>query len=246
MPWPALQRLVNLNTRELTIIAGAPGSGKSTFAVNFAVKADLPVLYLTQDSPASVFSRMAALILNEPTEAIKKKQQQGGLVRQSLVDAVNKRMPKHLIVAPGRRDLGDIDRHIIATTEWLGAPPHVVVIDNLIDLDMEGNHHQETGFYAKALTGLKALANTRDVNIMALHHVLKSGDKGLGTMKLTMGDLLHGGEREARHVLGVYHNHDATEMRIQILKAQDGPADPQGELEVILAWQPEYGSLVGR
>lgn len=239
-----LQRTLNLSTKELTIVAGAPASGKSTFAVNFAVKAGVPVLYVTQDSPASVFTRMAALILNEPIEAVKKKQQAGGAIRRSLVDAVHRRMPEHVVLQGGRMTIEDIQFRIMAMTEWLGEAPHVVIVDNLIDLDIEGSHHQETGFYAQGLTKLKALANHYDVNIMALHHVTKSGDKSLGTSKLTMGDLLHGGDREARHVLGIYHDSDAMRMHVQILKAQDGPADPHGDLEVGLAWMPEYGSLV--
>ena len=64
--------------------------------------------------------------------------------------------------------------------------------------------------------------------------------------KITMADLLHGGEREARHVWGVYHDEDATEMSVQVLKQQDGPAKPNGELEIVLSWIPEIGHLIGR
>lgn len=245
LPWPSIERLVSLSTRELAILAGAPGSGKSTFAVNLAVKSEVPTLYLTQDSPASVFTRMAALITNEPIAVIRKRQQEGGAVRDQLIDTVHRRMPKHLIIEGGRRTIGDIDRRVVAMTEWLGAPPELVILDNLIDLDIEGSHHQETAFYARALTALKALANTRDVCLLALHHVLKSGEKGDGVHPITMTDLLHGGEREARHVWGIYHDADATRMYVQILKQQDGAANPSGELRVPLFWTPETGTLVG-
>lgn len=246
LPWPQLQSLVSLNTRELAILAGAPGSGKSTFAVNLAVKAEVPVLYLTQDSPASVFNRMAALILNEPIAIVRKRQQAGGAERDALIDAVHRRMPQQTIIEGGRRTIGDIERRIVAMKEWLGHAPNLVIVDNLIDLDVDGSHHQETAFYARALTSLKTIANVHDVCLFVLHHVLKSGEKGDGVHPITLTDLLHGGEREARHVHGIYHDEDATTMYVQVLKQQDGAANPSGELRVPLAWVPEIGTLVGK
>lgn len=157
---------------------------------------------------------------------------------------VRQNMPNHLVVDGGRRTIAEIGHRIVAMQEVWGVTPHIVVIDNLIDLDVEGKHHQETGFYAEALTSLKATANHYDVNIMALHHVLKSGDKGLGIHPITMGDLLHGGEREARHVLGIFHTPDQRTMNVQILKAQDGRSDPEGGLFISLRWLPEMGALV--
>lgn len=246
LPWPDLEALVSLNTRELAILAGAEGSGKSTVAVNLAIKSEVPVLYLTQDSPASVFTRMAALLTGEPIAVIRKRQQSGGAERRTLVDHVNRKMPRFLVIEGGRRTIVDIDRRIVALTEWLGAPPPLVIIDNLIDLDVEGSHHQETAFYAMALTALKQLANERDVCILALHHTTKGGDKGDGLHPLTLPDLLHGGGREARHVWGVYHNETSDRMFVQVLKQQDGHANPSGGLQVALSWVPEVGALLGR
>lgn len=244
MPWPSLNKHLNLATQELSIVAGAPGSGKSTWAINFALRARVPVLYLTQDSPASVFVRMAALTLDSPTALIRQRLQEGGMVADSVRAQVRQAMPADLVVDGGRRTIAEIGHRIVAMQEVWGHSPHVVVVDNLIDLDVEGKHHQETGFYAEALTKLKATALHYDVNIMALHHVLKSGEKGLGTQPITMGDLLHGGEREARHVLGIYHEEDQRRMWVQILKAQDGRASPEGNFKIPLRWLPEMGSLV--
>ena len=47
-------------------------------------------------------------------------------------------------------------------------------------------------------------------------------------------------------MLGVYHDEEATEMKVQVLKQQDGAAKPNGKLEVSLAWIPEIGQLVGK
>ena len=58
-----------------------------------------------------------------------------------------------------------------------------------------------------------------------------------------MTDLLYSGEREAEHVLGIYHDQQKTVLNIQILKQRDGEADPEGEMEVRLRWHPSMGRL---
>jgi len=248
-PWESINQLVTLSTRELAIMGGAPGSGKSTVAIALAVQSEVPTLYCTQDSPASVFQRMAALHLNQPINQVRKALRKGGAQEKGIIEGVRKKRNPELIVEHGRQAPGDIDRMIVALTEWLGEPPPLVIIDNLIDMIVhDGNktmHHQDTGFYAIVLTALKEIANRRGVAIVALHHVLKNGEKGDGTHKITMTDLLHGGEREARHVWGVYHNEETTRMYLQVLKQQDGPAKPGGQLQVPLTWVPTTGSLLG-
>lgn len=246
VPWDQLGSLVNFNTRELMLVAGAPGSGKSTFAVAWASKIEQPVLYLTQDSPVSVYTRLAALTLNEPIATIRKKMQEGGAMRESIVAEVRKRERRTLVVEGGRRTPTEIGRRIMALTEWMGQPPALVVLDNLIDLDVEGASHAENTFYAQGLTKLKTIVNTLDVGMLVLHHSLKNETVGTGVAPLKMTDLLFGGDREARHVLGVHHDEDTTKITVQILKQQDGPASPTGKLYVNLAWVPETGSLVGR
>lgn len=248
-PWEAINRLVTLSTRELAIMGGAPGSGKSTVGIYLAVNATVPTLYCTQDSPHSVFQRMAALYTDQHIKTVRKNLQKGGKLEKDIVEAVRKVRRPELVVEHGRKTPGDIDRMIVALTEWLGHPPPLVIIDNLIDMVVDHNkqsmHHQDTGFYAIVLTALKEIANKRGVAIVALHHVLKGGNSGDGLHPITMTDLFHGGDREARHVWGIYHNEDTSRMYFQVLKQQDGPAKPGGQLRVPLVWVPESGSLLG-
>ena len=63
LPWPKLDRDLKLHTKELALVAGAPGAGKSVFAINVAISQDTPVLYLAMDSAPSVYARVAALAL---------------------------------------------------------------------------------------------------------------------------------------------------------------------------------------
>ena len=58
-----------------------------------------------------------------------------------------------------------------------------------------------------------------------------------------MTDLLYSGEREAEHVIGVYHDPRKQDMDIQLLKQSDGESDPEGGLSHKLRWHASRGML---
>ncbi len=246
LPWHKLNTHLSLHTSELCLIAAAPGAGKSVFAVNLALGLSEPVLYIAQDSPASVVTRMAALDMGKTID------ETFDTIRRDVdyvAAALEGNHPLLSIVA-GAQSLDRIDHVVYAATEWLGRSPAVVILDNLINTIVPGHHHQDVGFYATALPRFQQLALDEDLCFIALHHVARRGNdsgrnvQGLGTRKLSMVDLLYSGERESEHVLGVYHDQRKTKISIQILKQRDGPSDPEGDMEVSLKWHPETGRLV--
>ena len=91
------------------------------------------------------------------------------------------------------------------------------------------------------------MANKYNCAVIALHHVTRGGNAGHadGRSGIQMNTLLHAGEREARHVWGVYNDGEGT-ITVQVLKQQDGPADPDGHLEIPLRWTPRLGSLMSK
>ena len=224
-------------------MAGAPGGGKSTVAVNLVGGLREPVLYCAQDSPASILARLTGLALGKEINTI-----QNALASDTMREAVIEQMrDKHptLVVNRGPVEATRLREMCLALTEWIGFPPPVIIIDNLIDMIVPGHTHHETTFYSAALPELKRLAEDMDACVIALHHVTRGGGEphGQGQLPLKMNDLLYAGEREARHVWGVYNN-GAGVVRVQILKQQDGPADPGGSMEIPLRWYPRLGKLV--
>jgi len=250
MPWPRLNETLKLHTKELAIVAGAPGAGKSVFALNVAMDYDQPVLYLAMDSSPSVFARSAALAMRAEIgwvyDTLRDEETKDQLLLE-LGDA-----NPNLFINAGAITVGGIEARVEALTEVLGCAPKLIILDNLIDLIVEGHVHTDTGFYAAALNPLKQMAIRHDTCVMALHHVTRRGGEngsnphGLGTRPLKMTDLLYSGEREAEHVLGVYHDHKKDRMNIQILKQRDGDADPEGGLRVPTIWHAPYGRLDAR
>ena len=246
MPWPVLDRDLKLHTKELAIVAGAPGAGKSVFALNVAMAMQQPVLYVAQDSAPSVYARSAALALNMEIGDVYDPLREPD-TKQELVTELG-RFRDDMFIHGGAVTVDEIENRIVALKEVLGEAPKLIILDNLIDLIVPGHVHTDAGFYAAALNPLKQLAIKHNTCMLALHHVTRRGSEtsnphGLGTRALKMTDLLYSGEREAEHVIGVFHNVDKSGMSIQILKQRDGDADPEGGLFVPLVWHPRMGRL---
>jgi hypothetical protein len=162
------------------------------------------------------------------------------LTRTKLVEEMKDVRPT-LVFHRGAVSVEDIYDMASGLTEWIGHAPPVVVVDNLIDMIVPGYTHHDPQFYASVLPQFKRLAQELDCAVVLLHHVTR-GEWATGQKPLTMNSLLFAGEREARHVWGVY-NDGSDNLKVQVLKQQDGPADPNGSLEIPLRWYPRMGKL---
>ena len=235
-----------MHTKELVLVAGAPGAGKSVFALNAVLAQNFPVVYFAMDSSPSVLARLTALTLNAEISWVYDQLRDTDQKRRLLADLGDAH--PNLFIQAGAITAEGVAQRLEALTEVLGIAPPLVVIDNLIDMVVPGYTHTDMGFYSSSLNELKQMSLKHNVCVMALHHVTRRGGEsqnphGLGTRALKMTDLLYSGEREAEHVLGVYHTVNKDKLAVQILKQRDGDADPEGGLEVQLLWHPRLGSL---
>ena len=244
LPWYDLERYVTLYTKQLAVIGGGPGGGKSTIAINMLMNLDYPALYIAQDSEQSVLARMAALALgirvDEAFEMMARDHTRTDLARE--LQSVR----PSLVIAGGTHTTKLIDERLKALREWIGHYPRIIVLDNVIDTTVPGENYNNPQFYSTLLPELKNIALKRDCLVLALHHVIRRSDGGTsigtGTKPLKMTDMLYAGERETRHVWGVYNKGD-DRMMVQVLKQTDGPRDPEGSLEAGLVWAPEYARV---
>ncbi len=245
LPWRHLNEVLSLHTKELVIIGGAPSSGKSVFATNLAMRLSEPVLYLAQDSSPSIIARLAALATRRDIADVFESLRDPDAL-EGVADKLKGKRPL-LAIQTGAIPVDRVALLCEAATEWLGYPPPVIIIDNLINLIVPGYHHQDGGFYATALPVLQRVAADYNTCVIALHHVTRrAGHNGailLPTSPLRLMDLLHAGEREAEHVLGIYHDHHKTRLHVQVLKQRDGEADSGGGLKVPMLWSPPSGKL---
>ena len=244
VPWPKLNQAVQLHTKELAIVAGAPGAGKSVFALNLAMSLREPALYLAYDSAPSIILRSAALLLNEPIAQVRDEMNAGN--REKVIVRMGG-ISDNLLINSTPTGLEGISNRLEALTELLGKAPKVTIIDNVKNVRSERSA-SEVGFYDEVLPGLREIAEKHNTCMIALHHVTRrdgaGGDAhGLGTKALKMTDLKYSGEHDSEHVLGLFHNHGMDRMFVQVLKQRDGEADPEGQLRVPLIWHPAWGRL---
>ena len=234
MPYPSLND-IDFRTGELAMLAGAPGGGKTLFATNWAINTSDPLIYFAQEHPHSIKSRLAALALDKFVSEIK----------DADPDYWYERLTEHkrasLIQVPAPTTVVEIEHYIIAYEEWWMSRPRLIFLDNIKDMKVEGFHHQETGYWATLLPELKNLAQEENVGIVGLHHVGR-GDADDGTKRISMTDLLHSGERDARHVWGVYRDAWRDRINFQVLKQTDGPSDWETRFD----WDAQRGRLWSR
>ena len=235
-----MAELVDFRTGQIAVLAGAAGSGKSTFAANWAAKSTDPILYLAQEDPFSTYQVMTAVLTHSKRTDIYRKEV------DYWSDKVRDRGREELIIQEGGQTVESIEARIIALTEWLMEPPPLIIVDSVFDLRSDAGGYMESAFYADVMPGLKALTLKYDTSFLLQHHVKREGKQALGTEPLTMTSLMFGGEKEAAHVWGVYHREDKREMYIQVLKQRGGRADATGKLSVTLDWDAASGWLTSR
>lgn len=243
LPYPRLNKAVDLRTREISVVAAAPGGGKSTLAVNIAAKIDTSVLYIVQDTPASIMARFAAVMLNRPVNMTHRLLQ---IQDPTLLDELRDHpRSEELLITAGAHSISLIEEKIKAYEEWAGEAPKLIILDNLVDTKSDKGSAAENVFYADVLLRLKQLAIEKNCHFMVLHHVKRSGndsERDMGRSPMRMKDLLFAGDRESRHVWGVYNN-GKNVITLQILKQQDGAADPLGGHRIPYSWDPAYSTL---
>jgi predicted ATP-dependent serine protease len=232
--------LVDFRTGQIAVLAGAAGSGKSTFAANWVSRSKDTILYLAQEDPFSTYQVMTAVTTHSKRTDIYRKD----------VNYWSEKVSEHgrdnLIIVEGGQTVESIEAMLIALAEWDQETPPLTVVDSVFDLRSDAGGYMESAFYADVLPGLKALSLKYDTSFLLQHHVKRDGKQALGTEPLTMTSLMFGGEKEAAHVWGVYHRQDKREMYIQMLKQRGGRADATGGLSVVLDWDAQSGWLTSR
>lgn len=237
LPFRGIAENVRIRAGQVVVLAGAAGSGKTTLSANWAWRSQDAWLYLALEDPFETLKICAAMALDRLKDDIS----------QDDVDfwsrQVQPRDRPGLMVRWGAHTIGDVERCIIAFTEWWMTPPRVVCIDSLMHIKTEGVGYMETQFWAEIMGGLRQLTDKYGVTFVCQHHVAKSL---LSTEPLALSKLLFGGDKEAAHVWGIYHRGDNRQMYVQVLKQRSGKADPAGGMQVTLDWQPERGMLFSR
>ena len=222
---------ISFRRAEVSMIAGAPGAGKSTLALAIALRAQVPTLYVSADTNAHTMAmRLYSMITG-------KSQNESEIVLANNPDEARQALDttKHIFWSfDSAPNLDDLDSELTAFEEMWGEPPALIVVDNLMDISMDGG--EEFAGMRGAMKELKYLARDCNAAVVVLHHTKESYTSDpcppraavqgmvnqLPALILTVGQTPHG-------MLGV-----------AAVKNRYGKADPSGNTPVWLQFNGEF------
>lgn len=239
VPWPLLARWIKPRPGHLVVALAAPGVGKSTIALDWALKAQIPSLVVSLDTSlqdqavrvaAHISGQTTARILEEIEAAIHAGtpidwadylEQQDTLVR--FTDVV--------------RTVEELDELITAEVEYWGEPPFVILDDARSLLAGEDS----APGYKALFRDLHRLAQDHDCVVLTLHHITR-GDAANGDVAPTMASGLYASEHDVQLSLGLWRP-EPDKMAVAVLKQRMGPATPRGTAAIVLNVDLEHSRL---
>ena len=151
---------------QVTMIAGQPNSGKSLFALYYAVKATVPTLYISADTDGYTTAiRTAAIITQQQQHTIEDalKNDQQGFYEDELGSV------RHIEFSfDPSPTLDDIQLMIKAYGEKYGEYPHLIIVDNL--MNVSALHDNEWTGMRDIMKAAHHLARETESAIFILHH----------------------------------------------------------------------------
>lgn len=156
---------VQVRQSELTLIAGQPGAGKSSLALSIAVHAQVPTLYVCADtSEQTMRTRTASMLTELPMREVERRMYEDIPWAQDVFDQT-----RHIAWSfDATPSLHGIQEEIQAYEEVHGVTPTLVIVDNLIDVSVEGA--DEWGGLRQTVKRLKNMARESESAVLALHH----------------------------------------------------------------------------
>lgn len=249
---PVFKQLETLGAKvrrgQVTLIAGAPGGGKSAVATHIAVNADytgygdrVPTLYFSADTDRHTLGvRIGAGILNQNllnVEEMLKRDDSG--VWEEIAEATE-HMTFNFDPAPS---LTDIDDEVEAYAVVHGEYPHLIVIDNLMNVTgADGEGTQQYIVQDRVIEWLCQIARQTGAAVVVLHHV--KGQYEDGITPIPFSGLMNNVGKRPRLVLTLYRIQDNI-LGICVVKNSSGRADASAQSVVAsVGWMPERSFFV--
>lgn len=235
--WPVLaDNGVHFRRSQLTLLAAAPGVGKSLLSVSLALGIKVPSLYYSADSDEhTMYTRIGAQLTGWPTVDVEQ--------------AVRERSPGYRTVEAAMQaaehirwsfnpdpDIGDLELDIEAMAGVYGEYPHLIVIDNLSDLYASDEEGQLS--LNERCAYLKTVARNTSACVVALHHV--TGQYDDGNVPVPLSGLIDKISKKPEMILTLDRDPNRTRMdgaqfmNVRPVKNRGASADPSGSTAIPL------------
>ena len=173
-PLPSVFRTLDVNKviirrAEVSMIAGTPGAGKSSIALAVAVNANVPTLYISADTNAHT---MGMRVLSMVTGMSQANAENILKFEKDNAEKILKQYDHLRWSFDSSPTLSDIDESVQAFETLWGCSPTLIVVDNLMDIAMDGM--EEFSGMRQAMKELKYLARDTNACVLVLHHTKES------------------------------------------------------------------------
>lgn len=232
--WPSFDALkVHRRRGQLHLTSAAPGTFKSTFALNEAIRMKVPCLYLAMDLDGHTAATRVVQMLSHNVDA-----EQAVTAQEPWAMDYLRSIPWVYFAFPESPDMAEITQRVFAFAEMNGEYPHWVVVDNVMDVTFDGD---EQAGYRHVMAELAKLARMSKAGVHALHHVI--GEHENGDSVVGLKDVLGKVSKKPTQVLTIHRGGDGR-LRFSVVKTRFGPADPSGHgVQIPLRVAPEIFNI---
>jgi predicted ATP-dependent serine protease len=171
---PLAKEGIRFRRGQLTMIAGQPNAGKSLLALYMAVQMKVPTLYISADTDGYTTAiRAAAMVTNHKVSTVEEafSTGAGNEFYASELESI-----KHLKFdfSPSPT-LDEIDLSIRAYAEAYGEYPHVIIVDNA--MNVVSLHNDEWAGLREIAKAMHHIARETEAAVLLLHHTTESEGK---------------------------------------------------------------------
>lgn len=228
--FPALANSgIRFRRGQVTMIAGQPNSGKSLLALFYAVKSGVPTLYISADTDAYTTAiRSAAVITGNQVNTVEEAFVTG-TGYEFYEDELNTLKHLRFDFDPSPT-LDDIDLSIQAYGEAFGEYPHLLIIDNL--LNIAALHDNEWTGMRDIAKAMHHVARETDAAVFMLHHTTEA--EGRPELPPSRKSIQGKISQLPEMILTVAMDHDTSEYRVACVKNRFAKNSAAGTDYVVL------------
>lgn len=208
---------------ESSLIAAAPGVGKSILAVTLAVRVKVPTLMFSMDTPASTtMLRVAAMITHKPQYYIEEDIRVDPTPYEVAVEMATEHIRWDFTSCPTLEYIADaVEAFAILNGDY----PHLIVIDNLRNIASDSD--DPIAAFKEHIEKLTIMARNTGSAVVVLHHLTGMYEDGdtippLSALEGKIGKF-------SALVLNLFNGKHG-DMGIAIVKNRYGPAKPNGKM----------------
>jgi len=219
------------------MIAGVPNAGKTMLALGYAIKAEVPTLYVSADSDEwTQLMRTVAAISGSTMDDVEDTFKVGaGAVYAADLDRASH---IHFSFDPSP-SLEDIALDVESFIEMHGEEPTLLIVDNLMNVDVDG---EDFGGMREIVKAMHQFARHYECAVWLLHHCSEQSQYGQ-VDRCPPRAAIQGKVSQLPELIITVAQDQAGHLLTCAVKNRSGPAYPRGDRPVSLYVRPERMGL---